>query len=63
MANGCGPTDGRWNANRCTGAVTSLLTLNIIQAGEVYSLKSDAKETAAGYILLGELYADVGADE
>ena len=48
MANGWGPTDGEWIAYMGTGAVISQLTVHVIQAGEVYSLTFDAKETAGG---------------
>lgn len=45
-----------------TGAVISQLIVHVIHAGEVYSLTFDAKETAGGHILLGKLYADIGAE-
>ena len=45
-----------------SGVVISQPTVHVIQAGEVYSLTFDAKETAGGHILLGELYADFGAE-
>jgi hypothetical protein len=62
VANGWGPTDGEWTAYMGTGAVISQLTVHVMQAGEVYSLTFDAKETAVGQTVLGELYADVGAE-
>jgi hypothetical protein len=45
-----------------TGAFISQLTDHVIQAGEVYSLTFDAKETPVGQTVLGELYADVDAE-
>ncbi|MFB0552464.1 MAG: hypothetical protein ACETWQ_04030 [Phycisphaerae bacterium] len=62
LANGWGPIDSEWTAYIGTGAVTSLLTVHVIQDGEVYSLTFDAKETAGGHILLWELYADLGIE-
>ncbi|HUU18788.1 MAG TPA: hypothetical protein VMW72_16680 [Sedimentisphaerales bacterium] len=48
MANGWGPTDGEWTAYMGTGTANPRLTVHVIQAGEVYSLTFDAKETAVG---------------
>ncbi len=48
LTNGWGPTDGEWTAYMGTGAVISKLTVHVIQAGEVYSLTFDAKETGVG---------------
>jgi len=62
VANGWGPTDGKWTAYMGTGAVISKLNVHVIQAEEVYSLTFDAKEKAGGHILTGELYAGVGAE-
>ena len=62
MANGWGPAEGEWTAYMGSGVVISQPTVHVIQAGEVYSLTFDAKETAGGHILLGELYADFGAE-
>jgi len=62
MANGWGPTDGEWTAYMGSGVVISQPTVHVIQAGEVYSLTLNAKETAGGHIILGGLYADVGAE-